>query len=114
MPSKGGRLPRNSDGSIIYSQTTRAVRERAGRLALKERQLEELSRSSITEGPPDPPAPGVSFSSEDIGVSAKAKTATPPDGDTYSCQNCKGPLTMGDPECPVCESGPLDWSGVNS
>jgi len=113
MPHKGGRLPRNPDGTVIYSQSTRAVRERAGRLALKEKRELERSRSSISEGPPVQPSPGVSFSTEEIGIGKKARAAPPPETDTYTCKNCKGALTKGDPECPICEVGPLDWSGVN-
>jgi rubrerythrin len=113
MPSKGGRLPRNSDGTVIYSQSTRAKRERAARLALKEKRERENSRSSIAEEPPALHSPGVSFSTEDIGIATKTRAAPPPEIDTYTCKNCKGTLTKGDPECPICESGPLDWSGVN-
>jgi len=113
MPHKGGRLPRNADGTIIYSQSTRALRERAGRLALKEKRERETSRSSIAEEPPELPSPGVSFSTEDIGVGTKTRATPPPETDTYTCRNCKEPLTKGDPECPICEAGPLDWSGVN-
>jgi len=113
MPSKGGRLPRNPDGTVIYSQSTRAVRERAGRLALKEKREQDQSRSPISGEPPVLPAPGVPFTTEDIGIATKTKAAPPPETDTYTCKNCKGPLTKGDPACPVCEAGPLDWSGVN-
>ena len=42
MPHTGGRLPRNPDGTIIYSQSKRALRERAGRLALKEKREQEI------------------------------------------------------------------------
>ena len=113
MPSKGGRLPRNPDGTVVYSQSTRAKRERAGRLALKEMREREHTRSSISEEPPVPPGPGVSFSSEAIGITTKTKAASDPDVDTYTCRNCKGTLKKGDPECAVCELGPLDWTGVN-
>ena len=113
MPSKGGRLPRNPDGTVIYSQSTRAVRERAGRLALKEKREQDQSRSPISGEPPVLPAPGVSFTTEDIGIATKTRAAPEPETDTYTCKNCKGTLTKGDPECPVCEAGPLDWTGVN-
>ena len=112
MPHKGGRLPRNPDGTVIYSQTTRAIRERAGRLALKEQRKRENSRSPISVEPPEL-KPGVSISTEDIGIGTKTRAAPPPEEDTYTCQNCKGTLTKGDPECPICELGPLDWTGVH-
>ena len=113
MPSKGGRLPRNPDGTVIYSQSTRAVRERAGRLALKEKREQDQSRSPISGEPPVLPAPGVSFTTEDIGITTKTRAAPEPEKDTYTCKNCKAPLTKGDPACPVCEAGPLDWTEVN-
>jgi hypothetical protein len=112
MPSKGGRLPRNPDGTVIYSQSTRAVRERAGRLALQEKREQEKTRSPIS-GEPPASHPGVSFSTEDIGIATKTKAVPPPETDTYTCKNCKGTLTKGDTECSVCELGPLDWTGVN-
>ena len=78
-----------------------------------EGKREQKSRSSIAEEPPELPSPGVSFSTEEIGIGTKTRAAPPPETDTYTCRNCKGSLTKGDPECPVCEAGPLDWSGVN-
>tara|TARA_Y100000310_G_scaffold67065_1_gene62387 strand:- start:480 stop:815 length:336 start_codon:yes stop_codon:yes gene_type:complete len=109
----GGRLGKAEDGSVIYSQTPRAIREREKRrLKLEERVLENI-RSYSPKEPPELPSPGVSFSTEDIGIKTITRAAPPPETDTYTCQNCKGTLTKGDPECPVCELGPLDWTGVN-
>jgi len=106
----GGRLRRADDGSVIYSQTTRAIREREKRrLKLEERVLENI-RSSTPETPPEVTPPGVSYNTEDIGI--KTKTKVEPDTIRYIHEpGCKQPLKKYEPQCPICEEE-IDWSGL--
>jgi len=106
----GGRLRRAEDGSVIYSQTSRAIREREKRrLKLEERVLENI-RSSTPETPPEVPPPGVSYNTEDIGI--KTKTKAEPDTIRYFHDpGCKSPLKKNEPQCPICEEE-IDWSGL--
>ena len=114
-------IPRGSkpdvNGRKVYSQTANAIRKR------KQLGLGEYAESAAADTPPitveTPPesvsAPG-ELSTEAIGVvttvTVPEPVATPeeePQG--YFCENCKGKVNVGDPECPTCEE-PLNWSGL--
>lgn len=105
----GGRLGKAEDGSVIYSDTPRAIREREKRrLKLEERVLDNI-RSSTPEMPPEL-TPGVSYNTEDIGIKTKTKAA--PDTIRYLHDpGCKSPLEKNEPQCPICEEE-IDWSGL--
>ncbi len=106
----GGRLGKNEDGSVIYSDTPRAIREREKRrLKLEERVLENI-RTSTPETPPVQPRPGVSYNTEDIGI----KTRTKVESNTIRYVHnpgCGSPLEKNEPQCPICEEA-IDWSGL--
>ena len=58
-------------------------------------------------------AGGFPSTTEDIGDRHQDQ-GRPTTRDRYLyVQELQRALTKGDPECPVCEAGPLDWSGVN-
>jgi hypothetical protein len=105
-----GRLSKAQDGTVIYSDTPRAIREREQRrLKLEERVLENI-RSSSPETPPVPHEPGVSYNTEDIGIKTKSKTE--PDTVRYLHDpGCKSPLEKNEPQCPICEEE-IDWSSL--
>jgi hypothetical protein len=105
-----GRLRKAEDGTVIYSDTPRAIRERERRrLKLEERVLENI-RSSPPETPPVPHTPGASYNTEDIGIKTKSKAE--PDTIRYLHDpGCKSPLEKNEPQCPICEEE-IDWSGL--
>ncbi len=105
-----GRLKKSEDGTVIYSSTARAIREREKRrLKLEKRVLENI-RSSTPEMPPEGPPPGVSYNTEDIGIKTKSKVE--PDTIRYLHDpGCKSPLEKNEPQCPICEEE-IDWSGL--
>jgi hypothetical protein len=104
------RLKKAEDGTVIYSDTPRAIREREKRrLKLEERVLENI-RSSMPETPPEVTPPGASYNTEDIGIKTKTKVET----DTIRYLHdpgCKSPLEKNEPQCPICEEE-IDWSGL--
>ena len=106
----GGRLGKNEDGSVIYSDTPRAIREREKRRAKLEARVLDNIRSSTPETPPEVPPPGASYNTEDIGIKTKSKAE--PDTIRYLHDpGCKSPLTKNEPQCPICEEE-IDWSGL--
>ena len=105
-----GRLKKAEDGTVIYSDTPRAIREREKRrLKLEERVMNNL-RSSTLEAPPEVTPPGVSYNTEDIGI--KTRTKVEPDTIRYFHNpGCQSPLEKNEPQCPICEEQ-IDWSGL--
>ena len=116
-------IPRGSkpdvNGRKVYSQTANAIRKR------KLLGLGEFADTAAADTPPPitvetPPesvsAPG-ELSTESIGVVTTVVVPEVPlaphieDAPNYYCENCKGKVTLGDPECSTCEE-PLNWSGL--
>ena len=115
-------IPRGSkpdvNGRKVYSQTANAIRKR------KQLGLGEFAESAVADTPPpitletspeSVSAPG-ELSTEAIGVVTTVTVPQPvvtpeeePQG--YFCENCKGKVTLGTPQCPTCEE-PLNWSGL--
>ena len=115
-------IPRGSkpdvNGRKVYSQTANAIRKR------KLLGLGEFADTAAADTPPPitvetPPesvsAPG-ELSTEAIGVVTTVTVPQPvvtpeeePQG--YFCENCKGKVDQGDPECSTCEET-LNWSGL--
>jgi hypothetical protein len=105
-----GRLRKGEDGTVIYSDTPRAIRERERRRLKVEKRVLENIRSSSPEMPPELPTPGVSYNTEDIGIKTKSKAE--PDTIRYLHDpGCKSPLEKNEPRCPICEEE-IDWSGL--
>ena len=111
--------PKKKDhGRTVYSQTANAIRLR------KLKGLGEFAPDAVADTPlpitvETPPesvsAPG-ELSTESIGVVTTVTIPEPlaphiEDAPNYFCQNCKGKVTLGDPECSTCEESP-NWSGL--
>jgi len=112
--------PKKKDhGRTVYSQTANAIRLR------KLKGLGEFAPGAAAADTPQPitvetplesdSAPG-ELSTEAIGVVTTVTVPEPlaphiEDAPNYFCENCKGKVTLGDPECPTCEES-LNWSGL--
>ena len=115
-------IPRGSkpdlNGRKVYSQTANAIRKR------KQLGLGEFADAAAADTPQpftvEAPQESVSapgeLSTESIGVVTTVTVPEPvvtpeeePQG--YFCQNCKGKVALGDPECSTCEES-LNWSGL--
>ena len=118
---KPGSKP-NKNGRKIYSQTAGAIRQRKlkglGEFAEDAAAVDTI-QPPLVETPPESVSSPGELSTESIGV---VTTVTVPDEvplaphtesdqPNYFCENCKGTISIGDPECPVCEER-LDWSGL--
>ena len=116
MAIPSGPLKRDH-GRRVYSQTANAIRLR------KLKGLGEFAADAAADTPPitveTPPksvsAPG-ELSTEPIGVVTTVTVPEPlaphaEDTPNYFCENCKGKVTLGDPECSTCEES-LNWSGL--
>ena len=105
-----GRLRKSEDGTVIYSDTPRAIREREKRrLKLEEKVLGNI-RSSTPETPSEKPPPGVSYNTEDIGIKTRSKAELNTVRYLHD-PGCKSPLEKNEPQCPICEEE-IDWSGL--
>jgi len=112
-----GRLqPKN--GRKVYSQSARAVkyRKEMGVGEFAEDAAADTSPPLTVETPPESLTSPEGLSTESIGVATTVRVPEPvaapeeePQG--YFCKNCKGKVTLGDPECSTCEEE-LDWSGL--
>ena len=112
-----GRIqPKN--GRKVYSQSARAVRYRQemGVGEFAEDAASDTSPPIIGETPPEAVSSPEGLSTESIGVATTVRVPEPvaapeeePQG--YFCENCKGKVTLGTPQCPTCEE-PLNWSGL--
>jgi hypothetical protein len=116
-------VPRGSKPSVngrkVYSQTANAIRKRQ-QLGLGE--FADAAAAADTpppitvETPPEPILPPGELSTEAIGVVTTVTVPEPlaphiEDAPNYFCENCKGKVALGDPECPTCEES-LNWSGL--
>jgi len=111
--------PKKKDhGRRVYSQTANAIRLR------KLKGLGEFAEDAAAVIPPtlsvETPQELVStpgeLSTESIGVATTVTVPEPiapqvEDAPSYFCENCKGKVAQGDPECSTCEE-PLNWSGL--
>jgi len=110
------------NGKKVYSQSARAVKYRqemgTGEFA-EDAAAADVLQPPLVETPPEQVSPPGELSTESIGV---VTTVTIPedvplaphtesDQPNYFCENCKGTISIGDPECPICEER-LDWSGL--
>jgi len=112
-----GRLqPKN--GRKVYSQSARAVRYRKemGVGEFAEEAAADTSPPISVETPPEVVSSPEGLSTESIGVATTVRVPEPvaapeeePQG--YFCENCKGKVDQGDPECSTCEES-LNWSGL--
>jgi hypothetical protein len=110
------------NGKKVYSQSARAVRWReenkVGEFA-EDAAAADAFQPPLVETPPGPVSSPGEFSTESIGVvttvAIPEEVPLAPhietDQPNYFCENCKGTISIGDPECPVCEER-LDWSGL--
>jgi len=119
--SPGTKKAKN--GKKVYSQSARAVKYRqemgTGEFA-EDAAAADALQPPLVETPPEPVSSPGEFSTESIGVVTTATVTVPEvplaphtesDQPNYFCENCKGKIAIGDPECPVCEER-LDWSGL--
>jgi len=113
----------NKNGRKVYSMTANAIRKREklglGEFAEDNAAAVDTPTPISLETPPEPASSPGEFSTEAIGVTTTA-TIIPPevplaphteDQPNYYCENCKGKITLGDAECPICEET-MDWSGL--
>jgi len=115
-------IKKQKNGRPVYSQSARAVKYRkemgTGEFAEDAAAAEPLQPALVETSQEPISSPG-ELSTESIGV---VTTVTVPeevplaphtetDQPNYFCENCKGTISIGDPECPVCEER-LDWSGL--
>jgi len=119
MALPSGPLKRDH-GRRVYSQTANAIRLR------KLKGLGEFADAAAAADTPQPltveapqesvSAPG-ELSTEAIGVVTTVTVPEVPlaphieDAPNYFCENCKGKVALGDPECSTCEES-LNWSGL--
>ena len=112
--------PKKKDhGRRVYSQTANAIRLRKlkGLGEFAETAAADNLQTPITvEAPQELVSTPGELSTEAIGVATTVtipEPIVPPEDDapTYFCQNCKGKVAQGDPECSTCEET-LNWSGL--
>ena len=113
----------NKNGRKVYSQTANAIRKRQelglGEFAENYVAAADTTTPLLAETPPESVSSPGEFSTEHIGVATTATIIVPEvpvaphveDQPNYHCMNCKGGISLGDTECPVCEET-LDWSGL--
>jgi hypothetical protein len=106
---------------MVYSQSARAVKYRremgVGEFAeAAETAAADTPQLLSVETPPEVASSQGELSTETIGVVTTVtvpEPVAPPEDDvpSYFCQNCKGKVNAGDPECLTCEEE-LNWSGL--
>jgi len=111
--------PKKRDhGRRVYSQTANAIRLRKlkGLGEFAETAAADTPQPLTVETPPEFNSSPGELSTETIGVVTTVTVPEPvaapeeePQG--YFCENCKGKVTVGDPECSTCEEE-LNWSGL--
>ena len=112
-----GRLqPKN--GRKVYSQSARAVkyRKEMGVGEFAEDAAADTSPPLTVETPPEAVSSPEALSTESIGVATTVRVPEPvaapeDEAPSYFCENCKGKVVQGDPECSTCEES-LNWSGL--
>ena len=116
MAVPSGPKQRNH-GMRVYSQTANAIRLRKlkGIGEFAEGAAADTPQPLIVEASPES-IPPEGLSTESIGVATTVRVPEPvaapeeePQG--YFCENCKGKVILGDPECSTCEES-LNWSGL--
>jgi len=102
----------------VYSQTANAIRLRKlkGIGEFAEAAAADPSPPLIVETPPELVSSPEGLSTESIGVATTARVPEPvaapeDEAPSYFCENCKGKVDQGDPECSTCEES-LNWSGL--
>jgi len=113
------RGPKKRDhGMRVYSQTANAIRLRKlkGIGEFAEDAAADTSPLLTVETPSEAVSSPEGLSTESIGVVTAVRVPEPaaapeeePQG--YFCENCKGKVDQGDPECSTCEES-LNWSGL--
>jgi hypothetical protein len=112
----GRKQPVN--GRKVYSQSARAVkyRQEMGVGEFAETAAVDPPQPPIVETPPESVSAPGELSTEAIGVATTVTVPEPvaphvEDAPNYFCENCKGKVALGDPECSTCEET-LNWSGL--
>jgi len=102
----------------VYSQTANAIRLRKlkGIGEFAEDAAADTSPPLTVETPPEAVSSPEGLSTESIGVATTVRVPEPvaaPEDEAprYFCENCKGKVNQGDPECSTCEES-LNWSGL--
>ena len=111
--------PKKKDhGRTVYSQTANAIRLRKlkGLGEFAEGAAVDTPHPISLETPLEPVSTPGELSTEAIGVVTTVTVPEPlaphiEDAPNYFCENCKGKVILGDPECPTCEES-LNWSGL--
>jgi len=112
----GRKQPVN--GRTVYSQSARAVKYRkamrVGEFA--DDAVADTPQPLTVETPPELVSSSGELSTESIGVATTVTVPEPvaphvEDAPNYFCENCKGKVALGDPECSTCEET-LNWSGL--
>ena len=113
-------IKKSKNGKPVYSQSARAVkyRKEQGTGEFEDAAAAETPQPALVETPPEPFSSPGELSTESIGVVTTVSVPEVPlaphtetDQQGYFCENCKGKISIGDPQCPVCEES-LDWSGL--
>ena len=112
--------PKKKDhGRRVYSQTANAIRLRKlkglGEFA-EDAAADNLQTPITVETPQESVSSPGELSTEAIGVATTVTVPEPvapqvEDAPNYFCENCKGKVAQGDPECSTCEES-LNWSGL--
>lgn len=115
-------VPRGSkpdvNGRKVYSQTANAIRKRKqqGLGEFADAAAVDAPQPHTVDAPPEFVSPQGELSTEAIGVVTTVTVPEPvaapeEEPQRYFCENCKGTVTPGDPECSTCEES-LNWSGL--
>ena len=117
MAIPSGPLKRDH-GRRVYSQTANAIRLRKlkGLGEFADAAAADTPQPLTVEAPPESVSAQGELSTESIGVVTTVTVPEPvaaPEDETpsYFCENCKGKVDVGDPECSTCEES-LNWSGL--
>ena len=102
----------------VYSQTANAIRLRKlkGIGEFADDAAADTSPPITVETPPEAVSSPEGLSTESIGVATTVRvpepvTAPEDEAPSYFCENCKGKVVQGDPECSTCEET-LNWTGL--
>jgi len=113
---RGRKQPEH--GRTVYSQSARAVkyRKEMGVGEFAEDAAADTSPPLTVATPPEAVSSPEGLSTESIGVATTVRVPEPvaaPEEEppSYFCENCKGKVDQGDPECSTCEES-LNWSGL--
>ena len=115
-------VPRGSkpdlNGRKVYSQTANAIRKRKqlGLGEFADAAAADTPQPLTVEAPQESVSSSGELSTEAIGVVTTVTVPEPvvapeDDAPSYFCENCKGKVNVGDPECSTCEES-LNWSGM--